>query len=244
VTGVSTDGAVNTLETNAVRVDVWWLRLDEDPDVSVLEHVLTPEEKARSAPWKHEPRRREFLAGRALLRFAAHQWNLPAGWLALAPSGRPVTTVAGVDVSLSHSGPHVMAALAQHAQVGVDVAHHTPRDPALLHRYFHPEERAFVGQDNARLHRVWALKEAALKALGVGVSGDPLRVRTFGNEDRITLLDPAPKTWCTTWVRDTWCAGAVLLAATPITQPHMRFMPVSFSTLVEHHSTTTVRKTG
>jgi phosphopantetheinyl transferase len=80
--------------------------------------------------------------------------------------------VGGPSVSLSHSGDIVVCAVAESA-VGVDVEVASPRDiEAVAERYFTPaENRWLAGADPQRFRMLWVLKEAYLKALGVGISG-------------------------------------------------------------------------
>ena len=93
--------------------------------------------------------------------------------------GRPVLggDQARFDVSWSHSGEGLLIALAEDADVGVDLERMRPRTRALdvARRYFTPREldwlsgRAAGDRDHAFL-RLWCAKEAVLKAQGRGIA--------------------------------------------------------------------------
>jgi 4'-phosphopantetheinyl transferase len=121
------------------------------------------------------PRRREeYLAGRALLRHAlADRMGHDATSLRVEVSaaGKP-ECVGGPAISVSHSGDAVVCALAEVA-VGVDVETKPPRNlDVVAERYFTAAEARWLAADPAvRFPMLWVLKEAYLKALGVGLAG-------------------------------------------------------------------------
>ncbi len=86
--------------------------------------------------------------------------------------GRPRLEGAGPEVSLSHSGRWVAAAVAQE-RVGIDIEAHRPgRDrSAIARRWFSAEEQALVARDGEpALLACWTLREAYSKAAGGGVA--------------------------------------------------------------------------
>lgn len=107
------------------------------------------------------------------------------------PHGRP--QLAGVSLSSSSSGGHVLTAAAEpRQQLGVDLE-------AIPERLFsgfdkhalHPNERlalASMDSDQARRTRVqrWVLKEAVLKAAGMGLMLPPEQL-LFGDAETTTL---------------------------------------------------------
>lgn len=93
--------------------------------------------------------------------------------------GRPELCggLAGQDAGWSHSGGHLLVALASHGRVGVDLERiqRRPKMAEVIARFFHPAEVDWLlGLDEAaRQHwffRVWCAKEALLKAHGHGIS--------------------------------------------------------------------------
>lgn len=85
---------------------------------------------------------------------------------------------AGWDCNWSHSGEHLLIALGQGVDVGIDVERLRPRPRALelARRFFDPREAEALGRHPAGVARdlafarLWCLKEAVLKAHGHGLS--------------------------------------------------------------------------
>lgn len=136
--------------------------------------LVTVEDRERLTPTMVERRRTEYLAGRALLRYAvAERTGRAASSLRIgvAANGKP-TCVGGPHVSLSHSGDILVCAVAP-VTVGIDVEVAPPRDiQAVAERYFTAAENRWLeGADPQRFRMLWVLKEAYLKALGTGLAG-------------------------------------------------------------------------
>lgn len=144
--------------------------------------ALPGDERARFARIRHERGRREFLAGRLLVRLAlATITDVPSSaWqFAEGPYGRP--HIAGPPTSLhfnlAHSGGVVACILSDDRMAGVDVEDLDRRamDAALWHRYCAPSEIADIEAQPAiarqrRFLTYWTLKEAYLKARGLGIA--------------------------------------------------------------------------
>jgi 4'-phosphopantetheinyl transferase len=94
-------------------------------------------------------------------------------------TGKPVLTE-GIHFNVSHSGDLILLAVSEARAVGVDVERRraVERVNALVERWLNAVERrefdnlceAGSSASDAFL-RVWSLKEARLKALGVGIAG-------------------------------------------------------------------------
>jgi 4'-phosphopantetheinyl transferase len=94
-------------------------------------------------------------------------------------TGKPVITQ-GVHFNVSHSGDLILMALSDARPVGVDIERKrdVQRVDALLRRWLSDEEQTEFMSLHHRgasaseaFLRLWSLKEARLKALGVGISG-------------------------------------------------------------------------
>jgi phosphopantetheinyl transferase len=137
---------------------------------------VTAADLERGAAATHPRRRAEYLAGRALLRYALEQFTGRSGSsyeVHTTPEGKP-ECVAGPAISLSHSGEIVVCAVASGGSIGVDVETRRPHTSSatLAEQYFTAFEASWVQADpDRRFQMLWVLKEAYLKALGVGLPG-------------------------------------------------------------------------
>jgi 4'-phosphopantetheinyl transferase len=145
------------------------------PD-EVVEAFVTDEDRQRASPEMHARRRSEYLAGRALLRYALARVtdrDAASFTIRVTADGKP-ECVDGPPISVSHSGDLVCCAIAERGQVGIDVEAGSRRTEvaALAERYFTPAEARWLAADpEQRFQMLWVLKEAYLKALGVGLAG-------------------------------------------------------------------------
>lgn len=122
----------------------------------------------------------EHIASRWLLRKVVGQY------LQQSPStlvfersakGKPYIAGSSLQFNLSHSGHWALLALANGMELGVDVEQvKDSRDLlGIAENYYHPEEYAQLqqrqGDEQIRFfYQLWTLKEALLKAMGVGIS--------------------------------------------------------------------------
>lgn len=140
--------------------------------------ILSPAEADRAARFRFDPARRRYSAARTLLR------QLTAERLGIEPAavpleadehGKPFLTGRLFELNLSHSGDYIAVAFAP-TPVGIDIEQINDRTPidAIASRFFRPNEVAYLESlpDIARraaFFRLWTMKEAAIKADGLGV---------------------------------------------------------------------------
>jgi len=178
---------VNGEEIGPGAVHLWYAVSDEVSEpaqLAALESLLTPDERARRARYRFERERHQFLVARGLLR-----WTL-SGYLGLPPEavrfragphGKPELAVGATPTpltfNLSHAAGLVACAIARDAEIGIDVEDLAgAADIDAVARSFAPSERAdldAVREKTARQNRFlayWTLKEAYLKARGLGLS--------------------------------------------------------------------------
>jgi 4'-phosphopantetheinyl transferase len=150
---------------------------------------MAPGERARFNRFRHEDDRLMFALGRFMARtLVGRALGLdPPAWIwREGPHGRPEIDGpdTGLHFNLSHSAGLVICALARGQAVGVDVEDLARRAPewALVERYCSPAEADDIRVHGDRWHErfltYWTLKEAYLKARGLGISV-PLADITF-----------------------------------------------------------------
>ncbi|MCM2267317.1 MAG: 4'-phosphopantetheinyl transferase superfamily protein [Elusimicrobiales bacterium] len=123
-----------------------------------------------------EKRRSEWLAGRLAAKAALAGMGKPPAELEIGMDhlGRPCC--AGALVSISHSNGWALAAFRPGSSfLGADLEKIESRHPAWYSDYFHPAE--LPQPDPSEGTRLWAIKEALMKALGLGLMADPLDIR-------------------------------------------------------------------
>jgi len=166
-------------------VQVWHVHIDEvAADTRLVDTCLTrlsPYESDRYTRYRLDSDRLMFLVGRAMARV------LVARGLGIAPMdwewregshGRPEIGAPRTDLqfNLAHSAGLVVCALASGRNVGVDVEdfQRRPVDRGLVQRYCSPAEVRDIEASGDEWHdrflHYWTLKEAYLKARGLGIS--------------------------------------------------------------------------
>jgi 4'-phosphopantetheinyl transferase len=197
----------SSLGPNDVHV---WLSVPErisDPSLLArYQTLLSDEERARAARFAFAEHRHQFCVAHALVRASLSRYApvAPEAWrFAAAERGRPEIVAAAPDLpplrfNLSHAAGLVGCAVALRRDVGVDIEDFTRRVEieAIARRYFAPVEqlaleRAGAKRRRERFFELWTLKEAYVKARGLGLApalekiafelepGAPIRLR-FG----------------------------------------------------------------
>lgn len=172
------------LQAPSARADVWFACIgDHANDVDGLARdLLSGDERDRLGRYRTRETAERYVVTRSLVRMVLSEH------LSIAPrdirvsrtdSGKPVIAE-GAHFNVTHSGDLVLLALSRERAVGIDVERRreVPRVDALIERWLTPLEREellalMAGGDalSDAFLRVWSLKEARLKALGVGISG-------------------------------------------------------------------------
>jgi 4'-phosphopantetheinyl transferase len=174
----------------ALDVHVWLLTAPEDADearAARARALLDADERARMTRLRRREDARRYLFAHALARTTLTRYApdvAPESWSFRAnPSGRP--EIAGVPSSLrfnlSHTAGLVACAVSRGREVGVDVEHLFPPrwgDEACLElaaSCFASAEVAALAAAapdarRARFFELWTLKEAYLKARGLGLA--------------------------------------------------------------------------
>ena len=184
------------------------VELEADPDREAYAlTLLDDEEHERWRRYPYAGPRRQFLLCRAALRAVLCE-ELDCGNEGLAfpttEDGKPWATVKGtpaaISLSVSHSGPFGLIALAPEGRLGVDVEELAPRRnlELLMDGVLGEAEKAEVaateGAEQLRsFFRLWTMKEALLKAHGKGLLIDattfqiPREVRRGAARGRLQL---------------------------------------------------------
>ena len=165
-----------SLPSCAEGIEVWRLDLDLTAPLTDADwETLNEDEKVRATKFfRHEDRIRYVVVRGALRRLLGDRLQRQPDTLLFATNqyGKPrLPTDAGVEFNVSHSGSFALIAISSAGAVGVDIEQYNPNlDVAgLVDQVLSPNERmAAIGVHE--FFELWVLKEAALKALGLGIS--------------------------------------------------------------------------
>ena len=195
-------------------VHLWYCFYEDvrDPDLLArYDALMNPEERARHRRFYFERDQHMFLLTRALCRTVLSRYaDCPADAWEFEKNewGRPniCGPVEGPFFNLSNTHGLVACAVARTESIGVDVENHTrTTEPTqIADRFFSkPEVKALMAlpeeEQRERFFSLWTLKEAYIKARGMGLAiplgqfsyivDEPISIR-FGNK-----LDDDPARW-------------------------------------------------
>ncbi len=201
---------------NESDVYIWYRSttlLDSDA-MKLADQHLSIEERARRDRLRFAADRRDFTIAHDLLRRALSRYAdvRPSDWRFVTneygkPSIKSIDPeVQALSFSLSHTRGCVACAMTLSAPLGVDVerSDRSTRVEEIADRHFSVNEAAWLSQcsdelRNIRFTELWTLKEAFVKAMGVGLSGSLTDVSfRFDEHARIEFSGPSnldPHEW-------------------------------------------------
>ena len=162
-------------------IHVWSTRYSTlDRYYLFLSALVSPEEKLKAAGFKKTSDTRRYILRHGLLRaiLELYTQESPAKLSFIyGRSGKPDLDPEGkfsdIRFSLSHTDEIVCVGITRKSEIGLDIVRIQPRDSfsAIGNYLFTPGERRWIAQavpDRRpnRFFRIWALKEALLKATG------------------------------------------------------------------------------
>ena len=183
-------------------IHVWRVNLADKLTDSMVD-VLSGEEHERLRSFKRDNFRQRYGLARVALRHVlAQYWQVEAKDLIFRTldQGKPYIDGSTLPFNISHAGDRALIAIAgsELSHVGVDVQMKDRRiDPLLLaRRFFTKEESECIAQAPKERQaevfvRFWVLKEAFVKAVGVGLSGglDTFCVQLVSGDDSLLSCD-------------------------------------------------------
>jgi 4'-phosphopantetheinyl transferase len=165
---------------------VFYEALQDRPLLDAYEHLLDSEEQLRHRRFINERSRHQFLVSHALVRttlshFAPIQ---PQDWgFSTTEYGRPEVSAPTMPAAprlrfnLSHTDGLIICAIVSEQDLGVDVEDVRRRTQfrEIAHRFFSAAEVEALlslppAQQRMRFFQLWTLKEAYIKAQGIGLS--------------------------------------------------------------------------
>jgi 4'-phosphopantetheinyl transferase len=209
--------------------------------------VLSPAERDRMSRFRFESGRDEYLVAHSLVRDVLSRYapSPPGAWeFQTNQYGCPYIVApaehVGLRFNLSHTKGRVIVAVAQRADIGVDVerADRGGDLEAIADRFFSPPEVEQLKCDAKLFFDFWTLKESYIKARGMGLS-IPLDSFSFSLSDparpRITFhasCEDQPERWQFALQREEHYRVALSIAcATPLRITEREIIPMAVSDL-------------
>ena len=184
-TAVKTTPTTNAQNNDEHNVDVWVLPTSRMAQFAMTQANLTEDEISHSRGLKRDEDRVRFIATRSLLRQAlshSARTEVESGQarLQINAFGKPElkTEDTALSFSITHAGAFSAIAITKGATIGIDAE--KVEAERLSHLPFDcfsaKEQKHLKGQKTAKRHfdffRLWTLKEAYTKALGLGFSAE------------------------------------------------------------------------
>lgn len=153
--------------------DIWYTRMDNITGDLVNRYYasLSPGMQQEIAKYRQENDRKSRVLARKTVNLYLEQNGSGANMQFLIGENKKPYLPEGPCFNISHSGNYVMVGFSQEP-VGVDIEEKREIDWKLIASHFHEAEQEYINQDEYpadRFYRVWARKEAYLKAIGVGI---------------------------------------------------------------------------
>jgi len=178
---------LSNLSLSPDEAHLWYVNPDTIDDWYLLgayHSVMAPDEAEQQARYRFAAGRKEYLVTRALVRsvLSAYAPILPKDWQFIRNKhGRPeIAGPAGAPrlrFNLSNTKGLVVCLVARNRELGVDVEdiHRHGETVAVADRFFSPSESAElirqpVHRQRDRFFDYWTLKEAYIKARGMGLA--------------------------------------------------------------------------
>jgi 4'-phosphopantetheinyl transferase len=178
---------VERVDLGDAEVHVWGIDPQQVDDAALLrryESILSPDEHERRLRLRLERLRHDYLVAHALLRVSLSRYAdvAPRDWtFRRSRHGRPEISgprgAPPLRFNLSHTDGFVACAVTKGRAVGVDVEDRSRslRFTDVAKRFFAPVEADALDalpeeERRAGFFRLWTLKEAYIKALGLGLA--------------------------------------------------------------------------
>jgi phosphopantetheinyl transferase len=149
----------------------------------LLVTFLSPGELAKSRRFRFQKDRDSYIVTHGMLRLiVGRHLGVRPGSVELVYNhfGKPLLSPGYPDVffNLSHSGGVSVLAFDLNGHIGIDVEHMVPGFDfqSITHHFFTRREAEYINStetlSSRRFYQLWTRKEALLKALGIGISGN------------------------------------------------------------------------
>jgi 4'-phosphopantetheinyl transferase len=157
--------------------DLWLVSAKVDlPERKILENLLSANEREHAGRFRFEADRVRSIVARGGLRRILSSYcgaSPHAMEFHIGSHGKPaLLNPSALEFNVSHSGDCVLIAVTSGVPCGVDIELIRPiiEERDVADRFFCPREMEWLSRNENGFHRLWVMKEAIIKAMGLGVS--------------------------------------------------------------------------
>jgi len=151
---------------------------------------LSPGEQERASRIRSEVERNTWISCHMVLRQVLGEMagikpsDIKIG---KTPFGKLYLPGSNLQFNLSHTDKSFLLGFNFNGKIGIDLEYFTGKEelPLLIEHAFSPQETNFCFQGNTieNFLKIWTMKEAYLKATGVGLVDDLKSINIYGNEE-------------------------------------------------------------
>jgi len=170
---------------NNNEIHIWRISLDiAKYDLKGLRQYLSMPECAKAARFHFDEDQQRYIIGRGMVRLLLGQYlHIPPSQLEIChgqygkPFLDPKCNSMTISFNVSHSSNIMLCAISSDRQIGIDIEYISPDIDVyeLADRFFSTQEAALLKSLPAEerlesFYAFWTIKEAYLKAIGIGVA--------------------------------------------------------------------------
>jgi len=186
------------------EIHLWTIHLNISDELENYNfHLLDADEKERAIRFLNPQHKKNFIAAHAAMRLILNAYlNCPAQEIRFNYNEfkKPYLSDNQLQFNLSHSHDIAILGIMSNDSIGVDIEKIKDQyQPAVAKRFFSPDENNYLNQlpeNKKTIHffKIWAYKEALIKAIGKGLSL-PLATFSIPMENDIAKLTLEDQTW-------------------------------------------------
>ena len=173
-----------SLEENNFQLAVW--KMDEELEALLGMAALTGPDLQRLNSFTHEPRKKEWICIRMLLKKLGYSSSI-----AYLETGKPFLENSKSNISISHTRDYAGIILSDSSVAGLDLERINPRIEKIAHKFLSKEEASHLPEAKRLEHLfvIWGVKEVLFKMHHVGelLFKDHLSVMPFNFQTKGTV---------------------------------------------------------
>jgi 4'-phosphopantetheinyl transferase len=217
--------------------DLWLVSAKVDiPEREILENPLSTNEREHAGRFHFEADRvRSIVARGGIRRILSSYCGVSPHTIEfhIGSHGKPalLNPSAALEFNVSHSGDCVLIAVTSGVSCGVDIEHNRSitEEREVTERFFCPRELKWLSRAENGFYRLWVMKEAIIKAIGLGVSIPLSHVDVTdaleGKTSSITLRTPGVEPQIL-WLRELFLLSNYAAAVATVRDKRIfRFVP-------------------